>query len=259
MDQVINDPALVAKLAAQVGADKKAAKEVNTIPPVPTSVTLPVGLGYKGQVLRVAEVRELNGLDEEAIAKAPEGEALNVILSRGLVSIDGEVIPTKYLDNMYLADRDAILIGIYKVTFGPEVPYETICSKCGTVSIFGINLDTDVESVSSDQPSFEVSVKAGKVMMAIPNIMTYKKLTAQALSMAEATTAILEGCILTVNGETVYTASFAKELGMNDRRALISALDEHTPGPRLGEVTKACEACGESVETPLSLAALFRL
>ena len=46
---------------------------------------------------------------------------------------------------------------------------------------------------------------------------------------------------------------------MADREKLIAEIVEKNPGPRLGEVKKACQACGEDMETPLSLAALFRL
>ena len=34
---------------------------------------------------------------------------------------------------------------------------------------------------------------------------------------------------------------------------------KRNPGPRLGEVTKACKACGELMALPLSLLDLFRI
>jgi hypothetical protein len=62
-----------------------------------------------------------------------------------------------------------------------------------------------------------------------------------------------------LNGQPIFGPEVARNLSMGDRREIISALDDHTPGPRLGEVTKACGACGNEVPTPLSLAALFRV
>ena len=70
---------------------------------------------------------------------------------------------------------------------------------------------------------------------------------------------MLAGCVLTINDKVSVGASSVLKLGMGDREKLIEEIVNHNPGPRLGEVTKTCEACGESMETPLSLVALFRL
>jgi hypothetical protein len=54
-------------------------------------------------------------------------------------------------------------------------------------------------------------------------------------------------------------AHTALSLTMSDRTKIIEEILKRNPGPRLGEVTKLCKACGESISTPLSLLDLFQL
>ena len=67
---------------------------VETAAPSSTEVSLPGGfVSREGILAKYAEVRELNGADEEAIAKAGFlGKALQTILQKGLVSIGGEPV-----------------------------------------------------------------------------------------------------------------------------------------------------------------------
>jgi hypothetical protein len=46
---------------------------------------------------------------------------------------------------------------------------------------------------------------------------------------------------------------------MADRTKIVDEIIKRNPGPRLGEVKKACQACGEDILLPLSLLDLFRL
>jgi hypothetical protein len=78
-------------------------------------------------------------------------------------------------------------------------------------------------------------------------------------SIAEMNTVLLAGCILSVNGSPSSGASTALALGMADRTKVLDAITDRNPGPRLGEVKKACQACNEDIELPLSLTDLFRL
>ena len=71
--------------------------------------------------------------------------------------------------------------------------------------------------------------------------------------------AIFDINLLSINGKGSLGQQTVLKLGMADRETLVSSILENNPGPRLGEVTKTCEACGESIPTPLSLVALFRL
>jgi len=76
---------------------------------------------------------------------------------------------------------------------------------------------------------------------------------------AEVNTILLSGCIVSINEAPSIGARAALNLGMADRNKIIDQILDRNPGPRLGEVKKACQACGEDVFLPLSLTDLFRL
>jgi hypothetical protein len=265
MEKIIDDPNLVAKLAAQVNAEQPTeAKQVKTTAPkVSNIVNLPGGLLTANGVVKDVEVRELTGADEEAIAKAIDaGKALHTILKRGLVSIGSETLSEQLVDTLLSGDRDAILLGIYKITFGTEVLYEQMCTNCGTVIVGAVDLDKDVEVRELDSAydrSFTIDTKIGLVSVSLPNGVTQRKLVeANTASVAENVTLILSGCIQSVNNEPALPTT-ALSLGIADRQKIISEIYSKTPGPRLGEVTKVCEACDTEHSVPLSLAALFRV
>lgn len=264
MERIIDDPAVVAKLAAQM--QSASSNDVNTtLAKFNNIVNLPGGFLYNGVVIKEAEVKELVGSDEEAIAKASDAsKALLTVLKRGLVSLGGVKPDDMLLDTLLAGDRDAILVGIYKATFGTEVQYAIPCTGCGVLIAGGLDLDDDVKVKELDDPvndrDFSVTTKLGVVSLSLPNGVTQRKLMDNpSANVAENITIILSGCIYALNSEPVVGINVARELGLADRANLIKEIYERTPGPRLGEVTKVCEACGSEYTVPLSLAALFRL
>jgi hypothetical protein len=50
---------------------------------------------------------------------------------------------------------------------------------------------------------------------------------------------------------------WARNLGYADRRTLLRAMQEHSPGPRLEEVRSACAGCGAEVNVQLDWASLL--
>lgn len=264
MTTLSTDPKVVK--AAISEALKETPVEVKTVAPSSNEVSLPGGfISPGGTLAKYAEVRELTGADEEAISKSGSiGKALNTILQRGLISIGGEEVKKDSLDDILSADRDAILLGIRRVTFGETVDYAAICINCNSEQVLQIDLGKDIPIIELDNPiedrKWSVDVKAGTVVLGLPTGEVQRKLMENTdKTTAELNTILLSGCVLAVNGNASLGASTVLKLGMGDRDKLVNEILEHNPGPRLGEVTKACEACGEEVTTPLSLMALFRL
>jgi hypothetical protein len=238
---------------------------IATEAPAPTTVLLPAGfINPDGSLVKTAEIRELNGLDEEAIAKSGStAKALQTILERGLVSLGDRNATRDDLNALLAGDRDAILLGIRKVTFGKNVEFTAFCDSCENVREFEIDLDNDVQVKELDNPiadrNWIVKLKSGIARIALPNGNTQRKVMENAnKTVAELNTLILSGCVTSLN-ESPVTPLSVLELGIQDRETLIKEIIEHNPGPRLGEVSKVCEACGKEVDLPLSLAALFRL
>ena len=96
--------------------------------------------------------------------------------------------------------------------------------------------------------------------VALPTGVTQKRLMENSdKTSAELSTILLSGCVQAVNGAPSLGASTVLNLGISERTQIVEEIMNRTPGPRLGEVKKACKACGELVEVPLSLLDLFRL
>ena len=251
--------------AAIAEAFKEEPVKVNTEAPANNEVSLPGGYISPGGILvKYAEVRELNGSDEEAISRAGSlGKSLATIVQKGVISVGGEPVGRDTLDDMLSADRDALLLAIRRITFGDAIEYRALCN-CGVEQIIDIDLANDVPMKELDNPiedrNWSVKTKSGDVVLSLPTGITQKRLVeATDKTTAELSTILLSGCVMSINDKISVGSASVLKLGMGDREKLIEEIIAHNPGPRLGEVTKTCEACGESMETPLSLVALFRL
>jgi hypothetical protein len=262
--QVITDAKLIEQFAKK--AMEEPAVEIKTRAPSESVVKLPGGFVTEaGELITTAEVRELTGADEEAIAKAGTvGKSLNVLLQRGLIALGSEQVSKDDLDTLLSGDRDAILIGIRRVTFGNTIDVPVQCQSCRQEGTATIDLVSDVperklEDSVADR-AWEVETTRGVVTVMLPNGIVQKKLMENMdKTSAEINTLLLSGCIVTINGAPSVGASTALSLSMADRAKIIDQILEKNPGPRLGEVTKACKACGEDMSLPLSLVDLFRL
>jgi hypothetical protein len=264
-NDITNDPAVLAQAAAE--AAKKPESAIKTVAPANSDVILPGGfLAKDGSLIKYAEVRELNGMDEEAISKSGSpGKALAAMLQRGVVSIGTSTADRNDLDQLLSGDRDALLIGIRRVTFGDTIDFEFLCPHCKTELDVVVDLLEDIpiktlEDPINDRTFTYVSKKQGAVVVGLPTGTVQKKLVENADKTAsELNTILLAGCLKSVNGEPAIGATTALTLGMADREAIINEILTRNPGPRLGEVKTTCEACGEDIPLPLSLSDLFRL
>jgi hypothetical protein len=264
VSDIITDAELIQQFAAK--AMEEPAVEITTRAPSASEVKLPGGfINSEGDLVTTAEVKELTGADEEAVAKAgTTGKALNILLQRGIVKLGSEEASKDDLDALLSGDRDAILVGIRRVTFGDTISYDVRCLVCGDEHQQDIDLIVDVptrtiEDAINDRV-WEVETKQGTAELTLPTGTLQKKLIENAdRTAAEINTILLGGCLLSLGGRPSVGAKTALGLGMADRNNLIDEILKRNPGPRLGEVTKTCKACGEDIPLPLSLVELFRL
>lgn len=231
--------------------------------PPDTSVELAAGLldPFRG-LITTAEVRELNGADEEAISKASDaGKALLTILDRAVVKLGDEPATKEDLSMLLAGDRELLLLAIRRVTFGDEVNLEgEICPKCPERQAMVINLSEDVKikKLESDRV-FTVKCKVGLVEVMLPNGVTQKELVnATTKTAAELDTVVLKSCVKSINGIPVIDAEQVKLLSIKDRRDILKAISDRNPGPQLSEVSKPCKFCGSEVPLPMTLADLFQ-
>lgn len=240
--------------------------EVTTEAPPSNVVDLPGGFILEdGTLVKQVEIRELNGFDEEELAKTTTpNRLLHAVFTRGLVSLGDIPASDVNLDTMLSGDRDAIILGIRIATFGKDVEYSTSCPHCFESQTLLLDLTTDVKTRVLTDPVgdrvFTVKTKQGEATVTLPNGITNKKLLdADDKSTSELVTIVLSGCLVSVGGTPSLGVQTALNLGILDRETIVSAIYKRTPGPRLGEVTKACEACGGDITLPLSLAGMFRI
>ena len=264
MTNIITDAELVQKYANKVMEEPE--QSITTRAPSDSEVTLPGGYLFpNGELITKAEVRELTGADEEAISKAGStAKSLGILLQRGLVKLGDKEVSKDNLDGLLSGDRDTILLGIRKATFGKTVTFNIRCSFCSQEQSSEVDLDEDVPIKTLSNPIsdrvWEVNTKRGVVRLSLPNGITQKKLMDNLdKTSSEINTLLLSGCILSVDGSPSIGASTTLSLGMADRNKLVEDIIERNPGPRLGEVKKVCKACGEDISLPLSLLDLFRL
>ena len=138
------------------------------------------------------------------------------------------------------------------------------CPFCADEHKTQVNLIDDVPVKSLQDPvadrQWEIETKLGTAVVALPNGIVQKKLMENIeKTAAEVNTLLLAGCVVALDGIPSVGASTALALSMSDRAKILDSIVDRNPGPRLGEVKKACKACGEDIDLPLSLVDLFRL
>jgi hypothetical protein len=116
-----------------------------------THVELPGGfLDSDGTLVRTAEVRELTGFDEEALAKAATpAKVMHLLLQRGVVKVGDQKPDQSTFNSLLAGDRDMLLLAIRKATYGPDIDFTVICPECGETVDLNIDLnDVEVKTLS---------------------------------------------------------------------------------------------------------------
>ena len=244
-------------------APKEMTPEITS--PSDTTVNLPGGfITATGEVVRTAEVRELNGKDEEAIAKALNmSKALVTILYRGTVKIGNETATENVIDQLLIGDRDSLLLGILKVTFGNTVDIQSYCEGCLEYKTIQVDLDVDIKSKILVDPindrSFTVKGKKLEFSVRLPDGYVQKKLIdGTGKNAAELSTIVLEGTVTRIGDSPVYSAAQVQALSVSDRRVIIDEINNRAPGPQFADVNVKCPDCEGEVLVPINLGSLFQ-
>ena len=258
-----DNPELVNQLVAQALAEPTPEpKSVVVTPPSDVHVTLPGGFTTPaGERVTTVEVREVTCKDEESIARASNlGKALLQVINRGTVKIGKDPATEDSLDAMLSGDRDAIMLGIYKATFGNTAELQGFCGGCNIFKPVTVNLNDDIKvKVLVDEPTFVVNAKCGEVVVTLPTGFCQKELVNNSdKTMSELTTILLENCILKINGKPVVSKTQIQNLGISDRRLIGEAINKHAIGPVFEEISITCPDCESEVKTPINLGVLFR-
>ncbi|MEU0214541.1 hypothetical protein ABZ281_05225 [Streptomyces sp. NPDC006265] len=236
--------------------------------PGETQVTLERGIFRDGTWYRDAEVRELNGYDEEAIAAAGAGSApqkvVETLLTRGVVSVGSEPMTRKLAGELLIGDRELLIMAIRRATFGDTLDFERLpCTHCGELVDLTVPLAA-IPFVHLDDPEqaeYDVPLRKGATaVVRMPTGEDQEQVFSVRNNRAKQDSVILSRCVVRLvqaDGSEVRRPP-AQSLNMADRQTILQFLVDRQPGPRLADFTFTHETCGEEVPLPISLAVMFR-
>jgi len=238
--------------------------KANIKEPFDGTVLLPAGhVTASGEAVQTAEVRELNGHDEEVIVRnSTMAKALNTMVERATVKIGDEKPTQEMLDNLPVGDRNALLLGIYRATFGEEIEVKTVCRNCNIPQDVLVKVDEDIPVKSLVDPvndrRWQV-VGKNEYVCQLPTGKAQKAMVNKAdVSAAEMQTTLLEHCVVTINGQNVFSRKQVLDLPLKDRRKLVESINDRAPGPVFEDLTVTCPDCDAEVGVPISIGAFFR-
>lgn len=268
-EQTVNaasNPAAVNSTVNKILAEpEQTIPQAQITPPSDNVVNLPAGyLSPSGEVIRTAEVRELNGRDEEQITKSNNLlKQLNTILSRAVTQIGTQPVDDAVLDRLIIGDRDALLLGIYKATFGPTAELGAYCDGCDDVKTVEVNIDRDIEVKVLVDPledrKWTIRTNGHEYLVTLPTGAAQRELTNNPdKTTAELTTILLENCLLEIDGSPLLGRNQVQAIGLKDRRKLGEEIAKRTPGPKFESAVITCPDCGGEVVVPINLGTLFR-
>lgn len=275
VDATVN-PQQANLMLAEALADDSSASAARPLPtiqaPPDRQVELMAGLinHLEGTSQTDAVVRELTGADEEALT-APAlsrsvGKYLSTLTLRGTESIGGQKTTKDMIDSLLVGDRELLVLGIRKATFGSDLELRTTCPHCRDVDedyVFDLNsirveplesLEDAVYGVDVELPSGHTAVM-GLSRAADQDAV----LAAENMSDGELNTLMLSRVVQKIDGEVlIKPIAQVRALSLRDRRELQRRLVEKTPGPRIGEAKRTCRACEKEFDLGLGLLDIFR-
>jgi hypothetical protein len=242
------------------------------IPDAPDCIVhLPRGLHQGGAWKKEAEVRELTGADEEALARTKEAnDFFDLVLAHGVVKIEDVDLASlaigqrqAALRELLVGERSQLLLAILAATYGNEKVLNVTCPHCDMEQEATLVLTKDfipktVEGL--DQQTFTYTTSKGEevTFRLVTGADQLEALKRKGATTAEQNTLILSRCITLVNGTFVVNPmGFARGMGMKDRTALLQAMVDKQPDIDLS-VQMRCLGCGGEIILALGWGDLFR-
>lgn len=230
--------------------------------------TLPCGLWINGIREQVAVLRPLTGVDELLLAdkadQLPLARFATLLLSR-CVERFGPLSPVdeKAMRDLPAGDRQALLLHVWRLTFGPRVKAVVSCPVPGCGG--DIPLDLAIDDVlrlpyHDARPLYEATIEDGAnqyvVLFRLPNGGD-QEAAADALAAtgedAAAATAIVQRAVYEVRFPAGALADDLPAAVIERLPAIMADLDPQA-NPRVGA---RCPACGAESEHPFEITPLL--
>lgn len=280
------DPARANALGAMAMSGNTDEKAPLIIPDPPDgSVTLPGGwLSPQGLVVRSAMVRELNGEDEEELARPGISrdftKFIGLMLFRCVQSIGDEPVTKEMIDALLLGDREMLLQAIRVTTYGDTMRLNVVCPQPDCKHDFQVDYQFSVDVRVQQLEGMEVTLNSGEKITMEGARRTYRiplrkgrsaevnlidgftqrtVYTAENAerSPAELNTLLLQQCVQTIDGEHILPAH-VRQMSSADRAQILQFLTDSQPGPQWEEVKQSCPRCDREFPLVIDVMMMFR-
>lgn len=213
--------------------------------PQTETVTLPSG--------REATIREMTGEDEDILTNeklVKAGRAQNQLIGNLLVKLDGKKPIGQDVQDMWSADRAAVLLHARLLTFGAEFDSETECSNDDCKAKISVHVDDllhDLPFTSLEgEPEHDVILPSGKTALMRPMRGSDETRLLAARQKGELVTELLFSRIIEIEGIDPKNRNelrqWLKAAPLRDRRALREALETHEFGYQT-QIDVTCPIC----------------
>lgn len=272
------EPDRVNAITAAVLADQP--EDITISGPPDGSVTLIAGyIDPSGNRFTSAEVRELRGRDEEALARAlASGDItryVDTIVRTGTIRI-GELTEevdakefAKALDSLLIGDRDLLTLQIRRLAYGDTMQLDVKCPwpECAAEFSVDYSFSADVplrpwEQDDKSQRLFDIELPSGGVAEIKPLDGRAQKAVFTPengkKTPAELNTLLLRELVVSIDGKAVKGVGPILDMASKDRVHLLEWVNDNQPGPRYDEVKQECPDCVREFPLVVSLRDMFR-
>jgi hypothetical protein len=165
------------------------------------------------------------------------------------------------LDELLVGDRDAILLGIIKATFGTTAKLPIFSD--GEQKFVEIDLNNDIKTKFLTDPvnerMFTVKGKTVEYTVKLPNGVVQREMINNAdKTPAELSTIVLENTLVRIGESPVYSKAQVQALSVVDRRTIIEEINKRAPGPQFEDIVVTDPDTGSEVTVPINLGSLFQ-
>jgi len=240
------------------------------------SVVLPIGLEIDGVRYRKIVIDEMTGIDEENLSSRKVrnngAKAISLLLRRCIQSIEGvleqkrdplSLIDEKYVRNMYVADRDFLVMSIRTLSGDSELMLTLDCPSCEQEVNQLVDLKAlDVYEWDENEPvELTVDLPRGfyneetkqynkRITWAFPKGSSQERLAV--LPQNEMGTNLIAIGLRSVEGrDGIPSADEVRRLSVRDRGALADEIMENSVGVET-QVDICCDSCGHEFKTEVN-------
>ncbi len=228
--------------------------------------TLPYGYeDKKGKLHREVEFRELKGSDEEEISQGAVrnniGKIVTILLANCTKRIGDYTKENmqkaqweEIFRDMYIGDRDALLLYISEWTYGKEIDFDSRCPVCRESLIISFETgELEWQDPPTDPGHIEFTLPRGykdnegvihnRGVVRMPNGLDQELLDKPARkNPGKGNTMLITRCMQEL-GNAKLSGGLFRDIGQKDRQQITKVMSDNVYGP-LFEVKTVCDSCG---------------